>query len=312
MAGIVIALGGNALGKTVEEQRRTVAHASEMIADLAKEGKPLMIVHGNGPQVGMLRSAMMEADKRGILPAGMPLNECVAMSQGYIGYHLQEAINNALQKRGLQIDTATMVTRILVDENDPAFRHPTKPIGRFYTREEAEELEKTDGCYMEDAGRGWRKVVPSPNPIQIVEKKALQAMMDAGMIAICCGGGGIPVVMREQKLVPIEAVIDKDFAAAKLAEAIHAERLIILTGVSGVYINFGTKQARMLGRISASEAQRHCDDGQFSAGSMLPKVQAAIRFAKTGGCTTITSLEDAWKGLMGKSGTTIIPDPEME
>lgn len=308
MSGIVIALGGNALGKTVQQQRESVAHAAEMIADLAQQGKPLMIVHGNGPQVGMLRSAMMDASKRGILPSDMPLNECVAMSQGYIGYHLQEAINNALKKRDLEIDTVTMVTRILVDEDDPAFQHPTKPIGRFYTREEAMELEKNDGRYMEDAGRGWRKVVPSPKPMQIIEKKALQAMMDAGMIAICCGGGGIPVLLRDGKFVPTEAVIDKDFAAAKLAEAIHAERLIILTGVNGVYVDFGTEHARMLKRISVSEALRYCADGQFSAGSMLPKIQAAIQFAQVGGCTTITSLERAWESLDGKTGTTIVPD----
>ncbi len=307
MSGIVIALGGNALGNTVEQQKRAVSVAARAIADIAAMGEPLVIVHGNGPQVGMISAAMRSASHSGDIAEDMPLAECVAMSQGYIGFHLQAAINDALHRRALNRSVCTLVTQMIVDPHDPAFSNPTKPVGFFYTKEEAHTLMEASGeLFKEDAGRGWRRVVASPMPRELVERNALRSLCDSGMITICGGGGGIPIVRGECGVQSVSAVIDKDHAAALLAETIDAELLMILTGVSGVYLNYNTPRQRMLERLTAEKARRYCDAGSFAAGSMLPKVDAALRFAERGGTSIITSLEEAPFAIAQHRGTWIV------
>lgn len=305
---IVVALGGNALGNTPVEQLELVKHTAKPIVDLIEAGHEVILAHGNGPQVGMINLAMdTAAGHNGKIPE-MPFPECGAMSQGYIGYHLQNAIREELLSRGMQIPVATLVTQVLVDENDAAFQKPTKPIGAFYTKEEADHLIETKGFTMvEDAGRGYRRVVPSPRPIDVAEKETIKTLVENGQVVITVGGGGIPVIAKGNQLIGVPAVIDKDFASAKLAEILDADYLIILTAVEQVAINFGKPEEQWLSNLSIVDAERYIAEGHFAPGSMLPKVQAAIAFAqsKPGRKALITSLEKAKEGIAGKTGTII-------
>lgn len=307
MKKIVIALGGNALGNTPEEQLELVARTAKPIVDLIEQGNQVVIAHGNGPQVGMINLGMSSAAQANVIRASMPFPECAAMSQGYIGFHLQNRIGNELAARGLKKEIVTLVTQVLVNEDDPGFSNPTKPIGSFYSREDAERIEAEKGYRMvEDGGRGYRRVVPSPKPVDVIEKETVAELMESGSIVITVGGGGIPVIRKEGKLEGIAAVIDKDFASAKLAELIHADMLFILTAVDRVAINWGKPDQKELSQMTIREAEQYCREGHFAPGSMLPKVQAAVSFAKTGGTATIASLDKAVLALKGISGTRII------
>ena len=303
---IVIALGGNALGNTPYEQLALVTETAKPIVDLIEEGNEVIIAHGNGPQVGMINLGMGTAAEAKAIKSDMPFPECGAMSQGYIGYHLQNAIGNELAARGIEKDVATVVTQVLVDETDPAFQNPTKPIGSFYDKETAERIAKEKGYTMvEDAGRGYRQVVPSPKPIDVIEKNTVKALINDGCVVITVGGGGIPVVRREGKLYGTPAVIDKDFASAKLAELVKADALVILTAVERVCINWGKPNQESLSEMTVEQAEQYCEEGHFAPGSMLPKVKAAISFAKSGGTAIIALLENAGKALKGESGTAV-------
>ena len=307
MAKIVIALGGNALGNTPAEQLALVTGTAKPIVDLIEAGNQVIIAHGNGPQVGMINLGLSTAAAAGAIKADMPFPECGAMSQGYIGYHLQNAINNELTARGLEKPVGTLVTQVLVDEADPAFQKPSKPVGAFYTKEEADKIAAEKGDTMvEDAGRGWRQVVASPRPVDVVEKEMVNTLVDAGYVVITVGGGGIPVVRREGRLVGVPAVIDKDFASAKLAELVGADKLVILTAVDRVAINWGKPGQKDLEMMTIAQAEQYCAQGQFAPGSMLPKVQAAMSFAATGGEAIIASLEKAAAALKGESGTRVV------
>ena len=305
---IVIALGGNALGSTPYEQLSLVTETAKPIVDLIAQGNEVVIAHGNGPQVGMINLGLATAAEAGAIKSDMPFPECGAMSQGYIGYHLQNAIGNELAERGMAKDVATVVTQVLVEESDPAFQHPTKPVGAFYDKETADRIAAEKGYTMvEDAGRGYRQVVPSPKPVDVIEKNTVKALVDSGAVVITVGGGGIPVVRREGRLVGVPAVIDKDFASAKLAELLDADLLVILTAVEKVAINFGKPDQKGLDALTPAEAREYIAQGQFAPGSMLPKVEAAVRFAesKPGRAALITLLEKAKDGIEGRTGTRI-------
>jgi carbamate kinase len=297
---VVIALGGNALGNTPTEQLELVRHTAQPIVDLIARGNQVVIAHGNGPQVGMINKHMSAVD--------MPFPECGAMSQGYIGYHLQNAIKNRLLEREIQKNVVTLVTQVEVDPEDPGFQHPTKPIGAFLSKEEAERQAREYGYTMvEDAGRGYRRVVPSPKPLDIVEKDVVNHLVNQGDVVITVGGGGIPVI-RNNGYHGVAAVIDKDFASAKLAELVEADVLCILTAVPHVAIHFGTPEQRNLHVVRVAELKQHIADGQFAKGSMLPKVEAAIRFVEaTNKTAIIAALEDASAALEQTTGTIIIP-----
>ena len=308
MKKIVIALGGNALGNTPYEQLELVMETAKPIVDLIQDGNEVVIAHGNGPQVGMINLGLDTAAKDGAIKSDMPFPECGAMSQGYIGYHLQNAIGNELRKRGMEKEVATVVTQVVVDENDPAFQHPTKPVGGFYDKETAERIAKEKGFVMvEDAGRGYRRVVPSPKPIDVIEKKTVANLIKDGCVVITVGGGGIPVVVRDGMLYGTPAVIDKDYASEKLAELIDADMLVILTAVEKVAINFGKPDVQWLSSMDLEEAEKYCGQGQFAPGSMLPKVRACMEFAasKKGRVALITSLDKALQALNGETGTRI-------
>lgn len=305
---IVIALGGNALGNTLPEQMEAVKTTAKAIVDLIEEGCEVVIVHGNGPQVGIINNAMTEyANQQHSYVT--PLSVCVAMSQAYIGYDLQNALREEFMNRELEVPpTATMVTQIRVDANDPAFNDPSKPIGQFMNKEDALQAAGERGWIVkEDAGRGYRRVVASPKPQEIVEIKAIRAMVEDGNLVICCGGGGIPVVRQGKHLAGVPAVIDKDFAAALLAEKLDADMLIILTAVEKVAVHFGKPDQKWLSHMSVDEAVQYCKDGEFAPGSMLPKVQAGIQFAESesGKVAMITLLEKARDAIKGLTGTTI-------
>ena len=303
---IVIALGGNALGSTPYEQLALVTETAKPIVDLIEQGNEVVIAHGNGPQVGMINLGMATAAEAGAIKSDMPFPECGAMSQGYIGYHLQNAIGNELAARGLQKDVATVVTQVLVDENDPAFQKPTKPVGAFYDKATAERIAAEKGYTMvEDAGRGYRQVVPSPKPVDVIEKNTVRALINGGCVVITVGGGGIPVVRRDGKLYGTPAVIDKDFASAKLAELVQADALVILTAVDRVCINWGKPDQKSLAEMTVAEAERYCEEGHFAPGSMLPKVRAAVSFVKTGGQAIIASLAQAGAAVRGEAGTVV-------
>ena len=303
---IVIALGGNALGNTPYEQLQLVTETAKPIVDLIAEGNEVVIAHGNGPQVGMINLGMGTAAEAKAIKSDMPFPECGAMSQGYIGYHLQNAIGNELAARGIVKDVATVVTQVLVDEADPAFQNPTKPIGSFYDKETAERIAAEKGYTMvEDAGRGYRQVVPSPKPVDVIEKNTVNALIAGGCVVITVGGGGIPVVRRDGKLYGTPAVIDKDFASAKLAELVKADALVILTAVDRVAINWGKPNQESLSEMTVAQAEQYCIEGHFAPGSMLPKVKAAISFARSGGEAIIASLENAGKAVRGESGTVV-------
>ena len=307
MKKIVIALGGNALGNTSAEQLELVRQTAKPIVDLIEEGNQVVIAHGNGPQVGMINLGMSTAAEAGAIKSDMPFPECGAMSQGYIGYHLQNSIANELAARGIQKTVGTLVTQVLVDEADPAFQKPSKPVGAFYDKETADKIAAERGYTMvEDAGRGWRQVVPSPKPVDVVEKDMVNTLVDSGYVVITVGGGGIPVVKKDGRLVGTPAVIDKDFASAKLAELIGADMLVILTAVDRVAINWGKPDQKALAEMTVDEAEKYCGEGHFAPGSMLPKVQAAMSFAKAGGTAIIASLENAAAALRGESGTRIV------
>lgn len=306
---IVVALGGNALGNTPEEQIQAVRHTAKPIVDLIADGHEVIIAHGNGPQVGMINLAMDVASKSSAATPEMPFPECGAMSQGYIGYHLQNAIREELLERDMQIPVATVVTQVIVDKNDSAFENPTKPVGAFYSKEEAEKLMTEKGFVMkEDAGIGYRRVVASPLPIDVAEKETIKTLVDNNQVVIAVGGGGIPVYAEGNKLIGIPAVIDKDFASAKLAEILDADYLIILTAVEQVAINFGKENEQWLSTLTINEAEKYIEEGHFAPGSMLPKVKAAISFAesKEGRKALITSLEKASAGIAGQTGTRIV------
>lgn len=305
---IVVALGGNALGKTPLEQLKLVKDTAKPIVDLIEEGHQVILAHGNGPQVGMINLGMDTASKSDAATPEMPFPECGAMSQGYIGYHLQNAIREELLNRQMSTPVATVVTQVIVDKNDPAFAKPTKPIGAFYSKEEADLLIKDKGFDMvEDAGRGWRRVVPSPIPVDVAEKATVKTLVDANHVVITVGGGGIPVVQEGNQLLGVPAVIDKDFASGKIAELLDADYLIILTAVEQVAINFGKDNEEWLSSLSIDQAEQFMAEGHFAPGSMLPKVKAAVKFAesKPGRKALITSLEKAKEGIKGETGTVI-------
>ena len=307
---IVVALGGNALGKNLPEQMRAVRVTARAIVDLIEQGNEVIVVHGNGPQVGMIANAMTEltrSDPERYIPC--PLSVCGAMSQGYIGYDLQNALREEMYNRDIfDIPVATMVTQVRVDPEDPAFKNPSKPIGHFMTREQAEYAAKEYGYIVkEDAGRGWRRVVASPLPQEIIEIGAIQTLVDSGQLVIACGGGGIPVMRHGNHLKGASAVIDKDFASERLAEDLHADYLSILAAVEKVAIHFGQADEQWLSEMTTDQARQYMAQNEFAPGSMLPKVQAAVKFAESrpGRTALITLLQKAKEGILGKTGTRI-------
>lgn len=305
---IVVALGGNALGKNPVEQLALVKETAKPIVDLVEQGHQVILAHGNGPQVGMINLAMDTSAQSEHQTPEMPFPECGAMSQGYIGYHLQNAIREELVSRSIEKPVATVITQVIVDENDVAFKSPSKPVGNFYSEEDAKQLmDKKNWHMIEDAGRGYRRVVPSPKPVDVAEKETVKLLVDHGHLVITVGGGGIPVIKKDHGLVGVPAVIDKDFASAKLAELMNADYLIILTAVEKVALNFGKDDETWLGEISTAEAKAYIDENHFAKGSMLEKVQAAVQFAESNDRrkALITSLEKAKDGILGKTGTLI-------
>mgnify|MGYP000970791284 FL=1 len=309
MSKIVVALGGNALQKngelTAKIQEEVAKETVQKLIPLIKDGHELVIVHGNGPQVGNL-VLHEEAGNSPSTPA-MPLHVSVGMTQGMIGYWIQKALKEELSKNGISKNATTIVTQVEVSKDDQAFKNPTKPIGPFYSEEEAQKVVAQKGYVVkEDSGRGWRRVVPSPKPIHILESDAIIDFMKTGAIVIAAGGGGIPVISNgENSFEGVDAVIDKDFAAELLAEKINADTLLILTGVDNAMINYGKENQQALGVISTEEAEKYINENQFGAGSMLPKVQASLKFAKTGGKAVITSLENAQDAISKNLGTVI-------
>lgn len=304
---IVIALGGNALGNTPEEQLELVKNTAKSIVDLVEKGNKVIVTHGNGPQVGMINLAMGVAHEE-IESPEMPFAECGAMSQGYIGYHLQQSIQRELVRRKINRDCLTVVTQVEVDKNDPAFENPTKPIGKFYTKEEAEKIAKEKGYIMkEDAGRGYRRVVASPKPIKIVEINTIKHLLDKGNIIIACGGGGIPVVKERGGYRGVDAVIDKDRTSSRLACSLQADIFLVLTAVDKVSINYNEEDEQKIKEMTIKEAKEYIKDKEFAEGSMLPKIEACIDFASytKKGYAMITSLKKAAAALEGKTGTII-------
>jgi carbamate kinase len=307
MKKIVIALGGNALGTTLKEQMDAVKNTAKAIAGLVLEEYDIVLAHGNGPQVGMINNAFAEYAKVDPKYPFMPLSMCVAMSQAYIGYDLQNALREELQDIGVNKSVTSIITQVVVDEKDPAFERPTKPIGSFMTEEEAEKGRANGMNITEDAGRGYRRVVASPKPKDIVEIETVKTLLHAGEIVIACGGGGIPVVRDGSHLKGVGAVIDKDFASSLMAEKINADIFVILTAVEKAAIRFGKPDQEWLSELTAETAEEYIADKEFAEGSMLPKVQAAVSFVKSkkGRKALITSLEKAAEGLAGKTGTWI-------
>lgn len=309
MKKVVLALGGNALGNSPEEQIKAVRKTAVSIVDLVEDGNEVIVCHGNGPQVGMINLAMETAHNSNPQISNMPFAECVSMSQGYIGYHLQKAIKNELSKRNMKNAVSTIITQVKVDKNDEAFANPTKPVGLFYSKEESEKLAAESGyTFKEDANRGYRRVVPSPKPIDIIEKEEINTLIKEDYIVIAGGGGGIPVVENNGQLEGIGAVIDKDFTSEKLAEISDADLLIILTAVEKVCINYGTENEEGLDELNLSRAQKLIEEREFAEGSMLPKVKACLSFIQSGEGKTalITSLEKAKEGINGLTGTRFV------
>lgn len=304
----MIALGGNALGSTPQQQLQLVAKTAGTIVDLIQDGFEVVIGHGNGPQVGMINLAMdFSAENGGGTPL-MPFPECGAMTQGYIGYHLQQAIQNELTSRGIKKKCATVVTQVVVDRNDSAFQNPTKPVGMFYGREEAAKIAAAKGfAFVEDAGRGYRRVVASPKPVRIVELALVEELVAAGSIVITVGGGGIPVVEEGGLHSGVAAVIDKDRASSLLASNLRADKLVILTAVEKVAINFNKPDQQDLDTITVDEARKYVSEGHFAPGSMLPKIEACLEYLENSdGEALITSLQRASEALKGLTGTRII------
>lgn len=304
---IVLALGGNALGDDLAGQMQAVKQTAQAIVDLIAQGHQVVVTHGNGPQVGMINLAFEAAARTEAHTPMLPMSVCVALSQGYIGYDLQNALREELLSRDMPIPVATLITQVEVDANDEAFRNPSKPIGSFFSKEEAEALTKQGYTMKEDAGRGYRRVVASPKPLDIIEKETVKALMNAGQVVITAGGGGIPVIREGNHLRGASAVIDKDWASARLAAMIDADMLIILTAVEKVAINFGKPNEQWLEKLSLRDAERFIAEGHFAKGSMLPKVEAAASFARSrpGRQALITMLSKAKEGIEGKTGTVI-------
>ncbi|MDM8266639.1 carbamate kinase [Limosilactobacillus pontis] len=307
MAKVVVALGGNALGKSPEEQLKLVKNTASSLIGLIDAGNQVVISHGNGPQVGAINLGMNFAAENG-KTAAFPFPECGAMSQGYIGYHLQQSLQNELHKRWMNKNVATIVTQIAVDPQDPAFDNPSKPVGDFYTKEQAEQIEKEKGyTFKEDAGRGYRQVVPSPLPKKIMELNSINTLIESGDLVIAGGGGGVPVIMTDDGLQGVPAVIDKDRSSALLADQISADKLIILTAVDYVYVNYGKPDEKALKTLTIDEAHKYMDEKQFAAGSMLPKIEACLSFVeghpeREAIITSLNGLDDA---LAGRVGTVI-------
>lgn len=308
MSKIVIALGGNALGKNPEEQLSLLKDVAKIIVNLVKDGNKIVLTHGNGPQVGQIALAMEYASNGEAGTPMMPFPECGSMSQGYIGYQLQQCIQNELNKQKINKNCVTLITQVLVDSKDSAFQNPTKPIGMFYSKEEAMKIEKEKNYTMvEDAGRGYRRVVPSPIPKDIIEKNVIKLLVDNNNIVIASGGGGIPVVKNKSLLSGVEAVIDKDRTAALLAKLIGADTLMILTAVDKVSLNYNTDKQIDLDSITIDEAKKYISENQFAKGSMLPKVEACMSFVEDSNDrrAIISSLEKASLAIKGKTGTII-------
>jgi carbamate kinase len=311
---IVLALGGNALqsdpkDKSTDAQLNTCKETAKSIVDLIEEGHIISVVHGNGPQVGQIVAAVEAAQKFDEGNVLFPFDVCGSFSQGYIGYHLQNAIGEELRNRNINKNVGTIVTQVVVDKNDEGFQNPTKPIGSFYTKQEAEKLEKEHGYIMkEDSGRGYRRVVASPKPIDVIEKNMIKELVDMGNVVISCGGGGIPVIIEGGMVKGVAAVIDKDFAAEKLAEILDADVLLVLTGVDRVCVNFNKPDQKELKQITLSELNDYIAEGQFAPGSMLPKVEACKKFIMNNKDKTaiIASLSKAKEALEGISGTKIV------
>ena len=303
MAKYVVSLGGNALGNNPTEQKQALIRVASAISDLLVSNNQVAIVHGNGPQVGMINLAF-ETSKE---TPNMPFPECGAMSEGYIGYHIQNALYNCFKDKNIKSPVSTIVTQVLVDENDSLFKNPSKPIGSFYSKEEAEQISKEKGYIMkEDAGRGYRRVVPSPLPIDIIEKDSIKALLDNGQVVICAGGGGIPVINKNNKLEGVAAVIDKDYASAKLAELIDADYLVILTAVNNVCLNYKQENEIVLKDVKKGDLARYLEEGHFAKGSMYPKVQAVLNFLKDNSkVAVIASLDNATEAFKLKAGTII-------
>ena len=301
---IVIALGGNALGDSPLSQLETCKLTARLLAPIIEAGHEVVLTHGNGPQVGLINLAFSEASQNNTKICEMPFSECGAMSQGYIGYHLQNALVNELNQKGIKKDVVSIITQVEVDPNDPAFRNPTKPIGAFYTESQAKELGVP---VKEDAGRGWRRVVASPKPVKIIELEAIKTLLSNGKIVITCGGGGIPVIKQDNQYQGIASVIDKDFASSKLATDLNADCLLILTAVSHVALNYNKPNQELLHEVRVKDLEAYNQMGHFHAGSMKPKVEACIAFLKAnpGKCAIITSIEEANNALAGLSGTKI-------
>lgn len=303
MSRYVVSLGGNALGNNAEEQKELLKAVARPIVGLIKAGHEVVIVHGNGPQVGMINLAFSDAKT---VP-DMPFPECGAMSQGYIGFHIQNAIDNELKNQNINKSVVTVVTQVLVDQNDPLFKSPSKPVGSFYSKEEAEEIAKKTGYIMkEDAGRGYRRVVPSPLPIDIIEKDSIQSLVSNGHVVICAGGGGIPVIRnKDGELEGVAAVIDKDYASAKVAALINADYLAILTAVDYAYLDYKKPTEKKLTKVTLNEAREYLNGDSFAKGSMYPKVNACIKFLteKPGKTAIIASLANASDAFLEKSGT---------
>lgn len=304
MSRYVVSLGGNALGNNAEEQKVLVSNVAKYIVKLMKDGHEVVIVHGNGPQVGMINNAFTDAKS---VP-DMPFPECGAMSQGYIGFHLQNALQNELKSQGVKRNVATVVTQVVVDKNDPLFQNPSKPVGGFMSKEEAEKVAIEKGWTVkEDAGRGYRRVVPSPLPIDIEEKEIISQLVKSGNVVICAGGGGIPVIKEDNKLVGVAAVIDKDYASALVAELVEADYLVILTAIDNVCINYKQPDEIKLGKVSLEEIKGYLSGDYFAKGSMYPKVNACVKFLTRckGKTAVIAALENAALAFEEKSGTII-------
>ena len=313
MSKIVIALGGNALGKAPEEQLRLLEHVAKIIVDLVKEGNQIVLTHGNGPQVGQILLAMDYSANGEAKTPNMPFPECGSMSQGYIGYQLQQCLQDELERQKITKDCATLITQVLVDPNDTAFSNPTKPIGMFYSKEEADSIAKEKGyTFVEDSGRGYRRVVPSPKPIDIIEKRIIKQLVDNDNIVIAVGGGGIPVIKTDkiELLEGVHAVIDKDRSAALLARLIDADVLLILTAVDKVSIHYNTENQIDLDKLTIDEAKKYIEEGEFAKGSMLPKIEACLDFVEgsPNKKAIIGSLEKAKEAINGESGTVIKRD----
>ena len=307
---ILVALGGNAIYQrgdkgSYEEQLKNVSRTCKILADIIQMGHKLVITHGNGPQVG-ITMIRYEAARKEVPP--YPLHVADAESQGFIGYMIQQELTNELKRRGINKEVVTIITRVIVDKNDPAFKNPTKPIGPFYTKEEVEQIKKMhpDWVIIEDCGRGYRRVVPSPYPKEIVELNAIKALVNSGYTVIACGGGGIPVIRENGRLIGVDAVIDKDLASERLATALKVDVFMILTDVEGAYLNYGTSSAKLLREVSLEEIKKYYSEGHFKPGSMGPKIFAAIKFLENGGRHVIIGkLDKALEALNNRSGTHI-------